>query len=102
MLLCVLLSGPAPILSQDNPALAACGLPAGGAITSSATFALSADCIQTSTLNLISGITLTINGAGHSISGGSFALIRGASSSTLNLNQLSIDGEYIRNYKFWA
>ena len=95
MLLCVLFSVPAPVLSQVNPEPAACGLPVGGIIFSSVTYSLSADCIQTSILQVNAGITLTINGAGHSISGGSYTLILGASTSTLNLNQLSFDGEDI-------
>lgn len=58
----------APALAQSNPPLAACGLPAAGELASSVSYTLTGDCQQTGVLTIPSGLTVTIDGAGHTIS----------------------------------
>ena len=85
-----------PARAQVNPTVTSCGLPAGGNINVTVTYTLSADCTLTSTLriaNATPGITLTINGAGHTLSGpASGHFISGIATSTLVVNQLTFDG----------
>lgn len=78
------------------PDVAACGLPAEGAITQTVTYTLTADCVQTGFLEFqTANTTLTINGAGYTVSGPSnFVFLRLlGSTSTANLSQLTIDGQ---------
>ncbi len=83
-----------PSYAQSNPTVAACGLPAQGVITSSVTYTLSADCVQTGQItiaNAIPKIQVTINGGGHTITGGAHSLFFG--NGELTLNNMTIDGE---------
>ncbi len=100
-LVTIYLIGASPTLAQDNPALAqdipetaACGLPAAGLLSQAVTYTLTADCEQTGLLQIAADAVITINGGGHSITApidGSPA-IAGLAGSTLNLNQLTVDG----------
>ncbi len=89
--LCLFILVTAPSFAQSNPAVAACGLPAQGTIVASVTYTLTADCQLTGSIVATAAISVTINGGGHTISGGTFILLRG-SGNTLNLNNLTIDG----------
>ncbi len=83
-----------PALAQTNPPVAACGLPAEGNIFASVTYTLSADCVQTGRLAIASGNpknSVTVNGNGHTITGGAFLLFFG-NSAALNLNNVTIAG----------
>ena len=100
-LVTIYLLGASPALAQDNPALAQdipatapCGLPAAGLLSQAVTYTLSANCEQTGPLQIAADAVITINGGGHSITAavdGSPA-IAGLAGSTLNLNQLTVDG----------
>ncbi len=81
----------APSFTQSNPTVAACGLPAQGTIVSTVTYTLTADCQLTGSIVATGAISVTVNGGGHTISGGAFILLQG-SGNTLNLNNLTIDG----------
>ncbi|MCY4146347.1 MAG: hypothetical protein OXF90_07780, partial [Chloroflexi bacterium] len=97
LIICVVLFGTMPVLAQTNPTVAACGLPAGGVIRQSVTYTMTADCELTSTLRIANkdpAITVSINGGGHTITGGNHDFIRG-SSTVLNLTDVTIDGENI-------
>ena len=102
LLLCLLALGGhgSSIFAQTNPPVAACGLPAQGVIWASVTYTLTADCAQTGRITIYSPpdgdprISLTINGGGHTISGGAFTLILGAD-AILNLNDVTIDGAQV-------
>lgn len=83
--------------AQSNPAPAACGLPAQGAISQNATYELSADCSQTGLLTL--SASLTINGNGYKITFPSNRqnFIWGENASAvLNLNRVTLDGANAR------
>lgn len=83
-----------PSYAQTNPPVAACGLPAQGAIKLSVTYTLSADCVQTDTIvvaNKTPEIQVTINGGGYTITGGAHSLFTG--NGELTLNNVTIDGE---------
>ena len=89
MLLLLLAHIPMPALAQGS-----CELPDPGPIFADATYNLSADCTLTGTLTVSSGVTITINGNGHTISanGASFPIITDGPNSVTNLNNLTIDG----------
>ena len=53
----------------DEPVKAACRLPSGGLLESSANYTLVADCHQTSNLFIPEGLDVVINGNGHTIYG---------------------------------
>ena len=100
-LVTIYLIGASPALAQDNPALAqdipqtaACGLPAAGLLSQAVTYTLSADCEQTGLLEIAADAVVTINGGGHTITAppGEVPAIAGLAGSTLNLNQLTVDG----------
>ncbi len=97
LLFCVLFAG-APAKGQDpNPPVAACGLPAQGTIWQSAVYTLTANCVLTGTLSIPTAdpmVEVTINGAGHIISGGAFGLFFG-SAGILNLNDVTINGGFV-------
>ena len=99
LLLGLRFSAPAATSAQTNPSPAACGLPAGGSIILAATYTLTADCTQTSGLEVSSNVTLTVNGAGYTINASGIPaqgfVIRTSTDSTLNLNQVTIDGASI-------
>ncbi|MDE2748587.1 MAG: LysM peptidoglycan-binding domain-containing protein [Chloroflexota bacterium] len=79
-------------LAQSNPTVTACGLPAQGTIVSSVTYTMNDDCALTGTLQAnLASATVTINGGGHTITGGAFILFQG-SNMALNLNSVTIDG----------
>lgn len=84
------LAGP-PALAQSNPPVTACGLPAQGAIVSTVSYTLTANCQLTGSIVATAAISVTINGGGHTISGGAFILLQGSGNS-LNLNNVTIDG----------
>ena len=93
---------PQTALAQSNPAVAACGFPAQGAIVSSATYTLTADCAQTGSITVASanpGITVTINGAGHTITlpTGNPGSVVASANSVVNLNSVTIDGAGANN-----
>ena len=89
----------------QNPTPADCGLPVSGNIIASATYTLSADCVQTGELNVATapagqqtGYTLTINGAGHTIKlgAGDFAFIKDTDHLNRNeviLSNFTLDGQ---------
>ena len=88
-----------PIANSIQAQVAACGLPTSGTITSSVTYTLTADCEQTGQLSISGNVTVTINGAGFTIAASSVMEVNFVNSvftltptSTLNLNQLTIDG----------
>jgi len=84
----------APALAQSNPTVTACGLPAQGIIVSSVTYTMTADCVLTGSLQArTTSITVTVNGGGHTITGGEFILFLGAD-MVLNLSSVTINGEY--------
>ncbi len=92
-----------PASAQSNPTPENCGLPAGGQLVASANWTLDDDCEQTDALLLVTpssgdpGFTLTINGAGHTIKLGAGAwsfLTAVDSSHTVNLNNVTIDGQF--------
>ncbi|MDE2775264.1 MAG: LysM peptidoglycan-binding domain-containing protein, partial [Chloroflexota bacterium] len=84
----------APALAQSNPTVTACGLPAQGIIFSSVTYTMTADCVLTGSLQAgTTSITVTVNGGGHTITGGKFIFFLGAD-MVLNLNSVTIDGEF--------
>ena len=88
-------------LAQSNPAVAACGFPAQGAIVLSATYTLTSDCAQTGSILIASadpGITVTINGGGHTITlpTGTRGFV-GSTNSVVNLNSVTIDGAGANN-----
>lgn len=94
LLLSLVLLCAAPAFAQSNPPVAACGLPAAGDIRLDVTYTLSADCTQTDLLsiaNRIPKITVTVNGGGHTITGGAFPIFFGRG-VILNLNSVTIDG----------
>ena len=91
LLLFVWLIAAPPAAAQTNPLVAACGLPAQGTIVATVTYTLTADCQLTGSIVVSAAISVTVNGGGHTISGGAFILFRG-SRNTLNLNNLTIDG----------
>lgn len=76
--------------------MAACGLPAAGRIFTTVTYTLTADCTQTGALTTSGGITVTINGGGHTITAGNGIttahLISIIITTTMNLNQVTVDG----------
>ena len=78
-----LLLASAPAQAQTNPAAQTCGLPAGGDITQTVTYTLTADCELNQPLNVDvqqpnASVTLTIDGAGRKISpSNSFAALHG-------------------------
>ena len=82
---------------RANPAVAACGLLAGGVINQTVTYTLTSDCVQTGEIviaNAVPDLEVTINGGGHRITGGGDSedgLFRG--SGILTLNNVTIDGE---------
>ena len=89
-----------PFANSIQAQVAACGLPTSGTITSSVTYTLTADCEQTGQLSISGNVTVTINGAGFTIAASSVmednfvnSIFTLAPTSTLNLNQLTIDGE---------
>ncbi|MCY4072905.1 MAG: LysM peptidoglycan-binding domain-containing protein [Chloroflexi bacterium] len=95
ILLCstlILLAFPAPALAQSNPTPAPCRLPVNGIIVESVTYTLISDCTQTDSLEIKTAqtpsVTLTINGGGHTIFGGT-----GRSGSGLNFLVVDDDGE---------
>ncbi len=93
-LVTIYLLGASPALAQDIPATAPCGLPAAGLLSQAVTYTLSANCEQTGLLQIAADAVITINGDGHTITApvdGSPA-IAGLAGSTLNLNQLTVDG----------
>ena len=100
--LAVLLLLVGPATAQSNPTPATCGLPVGGTVVASAIWTLNADCVQTSRLSLQipasgePGYTITINGQGNTIRLGSSSIhfLRAPDSRhTINLNNVTIDGE---------
>ena len=82
----------------ENPAAAACGLPAQGCIVETVTYTLTADCTQTGPLYINKdSITVTIDGKGYSVDAsavsGSFHFIQvGDTSRTLNVKDVTIEG----------
>ena len=100
-LVTIYLLGASPALAQDNPALAQdipatapCGLPAAGLLSQAVTYTLSANCEQTGLLQIAADAVITINGGGHTITApvDGVPAIAGLAGSTLNLNQLTVDG----------
>ena len=92
-----------PAQGQQNPTPAACELPASGQIVNSVTYTLTADCEQTGQLELLGppggqpGITLTIDGAGHTIKlgVGNFAFLQSQDTrNTIELKNVTIDGQF--------
>ncbi|MDD9955753.1 MAG: hypothetical protein OXP68_05985 [Anaerolineaceae bacterium] len=78
--------------AAQNPPVAACGLPAGGAISASVTYTLSASCTQTSMLSTTAAdIEVTINGGGHSITSSGDVLFS-VGSGVLTLNDVTLNG----------
>ena len=79
--------------TPTNPDKAPCGLPAQGTIVASEEYTLNANCTQTGTLEIKTAetpnITLTINGAGHTITNSSF-VSRGV---TYGYNFLIVDNQ---------
>ena len=92
----------APQAQAQNPTAAPCGLPAAGTIFTSVTYTLIDDCTQTGALNQEvqppgqPGITLTIDGDGHTIKLGEgtwlFAAAREARNAIV-LRNVTIDGQ---------
>ncbi len=85
-----------------NPTAAACGLPASGNIYASVTYTLTDDCTQTGALILQvqdagqPGLTLTIDGAGHTIRLGAGTWLFAATNEARNvivLRNVTIDGQ---------
>ncbi len=98
LLLCLLALGGhgSSIFAQTNPPVAACGMPAEGTIWQSVTYTLSADCVLTGKLSIPSSNparTVTINGGGHTVTGGAHNFFLISPGATLNLNSLTLDGE---------
>ncbi|MCY4248012.1 MAG: LysM domain-containing protein [Chloroflexi bacterium] len=90
-----------PALAQTptpppTPTVTACGLPTGGGeIRSSVTYTMTADCVLTGTIHIQNARpahSVTINGGGHTITGGNFNFIESVE-ATLTLNDVTIDGE---------
>ena len=77
-----------------NPNSEECGLPAQGAILSSVSYTLIADCTQTGDISLNPGVSLTINGGGFTIRGSNaFSIVVSHANTTLNLNNVTFDNE---------
>ena len=93
-LVTIYLLGASPALAQDIPATAPCGLPAAGLLSQAVTYTLSANCEQTGLLQIAADAVITINGGGHTITApvDGVPAIAGLAGSTLNLNQLTVDG----------
>ena len=89
-----------PAQAQTNPPVASCGLPAEGVIRLDVTYTLTANCQLTGVLNLnvLEKPTVTVNGAGFTITGRdqheSFFFI--TEGSTLTVNNATLDGELRR------
>ncbi len=104
LLIGVILLGAGPAAAQQqNPTPADCGLPAAGAIVADATWTLNDDCDQTGELVLANptvgdpGLTITINGEGHTIRLGAGAwnfLTSTDNRNVVNLNKVTIDGQF--------
>ena len=83
-----------PALVQDSQTTAACGLPPAGLLSGAMTLTLDADCEPGGTFEIADGAIVTIEGGGHSITAAvdGEPVISGHAGSTLNLNQLTVDG----------
>ena len=103
ILLSLLAAGAGPAFAQSlNPPVTACGLPTSGVIRQDVTYTLTADCTQTARIDIArdldNTITVTINGGGHRIiAAGNFKLITVSTTETLNLNNVTFDGNYVVN-----
>ena len=98
LLLSSLLLTTAPARAQNNPAVTACGLPASGRIVQTVTYTLTADCTLTDTININTGVTVTINGQGYRLMSSAvakafFTSSFGTPNAILNINRLTLDGE---------
>lgn len=74
-----------------EPERARCGLPAGGHLEQSAFYTLTSDCQQSGTLFIPKGLTVTINGYGHTINAAP-GFLPILSAGDLTLRNLTISG----------